>query len=722
MAEQPFRVQQQIGHYQLVRLLGQGGFADVYLGEHIHLKTLAAVKVLHSRLANEDVQQFALEAQTVARLLHPNIVRVLDFGVEHAFPYLVMDYAPNGTLRKQFPRGSRVPLATVVTLTRQIAEALQYAHEQRLIHRDIKPENLLLGRNHEVLLSDFGIALVLQSSRLYSAQNIAGTISYMAPEQIQAHPGPASDQYSLGVVVYEWLCGMRPFEGSYTEIAIKHTMTPPQPLRSLVSDIPYEVEQVVMTALQKDPTRRFTTVLAFAHALEQIATRHASQSSVSTFVKPPSLPLPSSPQQSSVNSSAYSARFATSMMPQSFHQGQYVTPPSGLPQAAAQGYYPQPSAVPPSTPLPAQERGHVSLSRRAFLIGGGMVGVTVIGGATVWALLSSHPTVTTPMPQGSPKPTITSPSTTFLSPKGDTPVLTLTGHSATVLHVRWSPDGTYIASGAMDGTARIWTAKDGRMRLSVRTTLTPPISDDYPWSIDWSSFKNGVQYIAMGFVDGTVQVLDPSSGQRVARLNQPLSRVVVLSWSPDKQYIVLGGSDNTARVYAYPSWRIVTTYQEHTDTIRAIAWSPDGNMIATGSADTTVRIWEPLSGKTKLICSGHTDSVGAVAWAYDSTRVISTASDQAARIWDIADGHTLQTYPAPSGAPLGEAQWSHDNRFIAIIGGDASIYILNPQTLHILRSIAAGVVYSLSWSPDDTLLATANYDNVVRIWRVDGGA
>ncbi len=386
MAEQHLRVQQ-IGHYRLIRLLGQGGFAEVYLGEHMHLNTPAAVKVLHSRLMDEDVQQFAQEAQTVARLLHPNIVRVFDFGVENAFPYLVMDYAPNGTLRRRYARGERVPVTTVAGLTRQIAEALQYAHERHLIHRDIKPENLLLGRNYEVLLSDFGIALVLQSSRLYSAQNIAGTIAYMAPEQIQAHPCPASDQYSLGIVVYEWLCGMRPFQGSYTEIAVKQTMTPPQPLRSLVPEIPQEVEQVVMTALQKDPARRFPTVLAFAHALEQAA-YSTSSSFASTFVKPPSLPFPPPPSQlqSPTNSSAYTARFATSMMPQAFSQ--YPTPPAGerLQQTPGQWQYPvsyPPLPVPYSTPIPIQERKRSSLSRRAFLIGGGMAGAAVVGGAVV---------------------------------------------------------------------------------------------------------------------------------------------------------------------------------------------------------------------------------------------------------------------------------------------------------------------------------------------------
>ncbi len=116
--------------------------------------------MLHTQLASTDIEQFRIEARTMAHLIHPYIVRVLEFGVEGRTPFLVMDYAPKGTLRERHPKGTRLPLATVVSYLKQIAPALQYAHEQKLIHRDIKPENLLVGRTDEILLSDFGIALV----------------------------------------------------------------------------------------------------------------------------------------------------------------------------------------------------------------------------------------------------------------------------------------------------------------------------------------------------------------------------------------------------------------------------------------------------------------------------------------------------------------------------------------------------------------------------------
>jgi len=252
-----------------MRLLGEGGFAEVYLGEHIHLGSQAAIKVLYSQLTSDERERFRQEARTLVRLVHPHIVRVLEFGIEDKTPFLVMDYAANGTLRGRHPKGTRLPLATVITYIKQVADALQYAHDQKIIHRDIKPENMLVGRQHEILLSDFGIATVALSSHYYNDQDMAGTIAYMAPEQIQAHPRPTSDQYSLGIVVYEWLCGERPFRGAFAEVAAKQMLTSPPSLRKRLPTLPVAVEQVVLQALAKDPKSRFESVRAFAQALEQ---------------------------------------------------------------------------------------------------------------------------------------------------------------------------------------------------------------------------------------------------------------------------------------------------------------------------------------------------------------------------------------------------------------------------------------------------------------------
>lgn len=269
------RVGQQLGNYQLIQFLGKGSFAEVYLGGHVHLGTLAAVKVLQTRLM--DSEAFRTEARIAASLIHPNIVRVLEFGTEDEMPFLVMDFAPYGSLRQRHPVGERVPLPAVISYVKQVADALQYAHDESLVHRDVKPGNMLVGRRHEVLLSDFGIATLARPSSAQQSHKTSGTTLYMSPEQLRGRPCAASDQYSLGIVVYEWLCGKPPFTGhSSLDIAMKHISEPPPSLQALVPSISHAVEQVVMKAIAKDAGQRFESVQAFAVALEQASLRDGS--------------------------------------------------------------------------------------------------------------------------------------------------------------------------------------------------------------------------------------------------------------------------------------------------------------------------------------------------------------------------------------------------------------------------------------------------------------
>lgn len=199
------RIGQQLGNYRLTRLLGRGGFAEVYLGEHLYLNTQAALK----------------------------------------------------------------PPETIIDYVKQVAAALQCAHERNLIHRDIMPENMLLGAHREVLLGDFGLAVVAQSTQHQELEHIVGTIPYMAPEQLRGKPCKASDQYALGVVVYEWLCGALPFAGTSLEVAMQHLTAPVPPLPTKTLALSPAVEQVMLTALAKDPAQRFASITAFASALEQ---------------------------------------------------------------------------------------------------------------------------------------------------------------------------------------------------------------------------------------------------------------------------------------------------------------------------------------------------------------------------------------------------------------------------------------------------------------------
>jgi serine/threonine protein kinase len=263
---------QQLGNYTLVRLLGQGAFGSVYLGEHIRLGMQAAIKVLRERPGEDELQKFLAEGRRLAGLHHPNILRVLEFDEERETPYLIIDYAPNGTLRDRHPRGVRLAPAAVAAYIKQVAAALQHTHDARLMHLDIKPENLLLGHRREIVIGDFGLSIMLQGSKTHlTLRGFSGTPVYAAPEQFEQRPGHASDQYALGITAYEWLTGKVPFYGEWWAIGSQKLAQPPTPLRAFVRDLSPALEQVILKALAKEPAERYPSVLDFAAALEAAA-------------------------------------------------------------------------------------------------------------------------------------------------------------------------------------------------------------------------------------------------------------------------------------------------------------------------------------------------------------------------------------------------------------------------------------------------------------------
>ncbi|HLG61063.1 MAG TPA: serine/threonine-protein kinase [Ktedonosporobacter sp.] len=277
---------QQLGAYRLLQPLGQSGHSAVYLGEHLQERSHVAIKLLAGQRTEQEVAKFLTQASTLTLLRHAHIVQVLDYGIHDDTAFLVMAYAPNGTLRQRHPKGTPVPLATIVSYVNQVASALEYIHQRFLVHRDIKPHNMLLGSNNEVMLSDFGIAAVSHS--IDPAQpdgyDFEGTVPYAAPEQLRGQPRRGSDQYALGIVVYEWLSGDWPFSGSFDEVTHQHMFAQPPSLRMKGIAITLEVEQVIMKALAKEPEKRFASITEFARALAE-ASRANDQERPSPQIK-----------------------------------------------------------------------------------------------------------------------------------------------------------------------------------------------------------------------------------------------------------------------------------------------------------------------------------------------------------------------------------------------------------------------------------------------------
>ena len=257
----------QLGDYLLLRRLGQGGMAEVYLAEQLSLCRRVAFKVLRSNLALDAnyIRRFRVEAQTVASLVHPNIVQVYDVGVIEGVHYIAQEYVLGKNLKQVMQGEKTLLLRTSISVMRQVASALERAARSSIVHRDIKPENILLTSGGEVKVADFGLARSEKSVSLELTQDntALGTPLYMSPEQIEAREIDArSDIYSFGVTFYQLFAGRPPFEGdSPIQVAWKHVHTPPTPLvdAALNPELPRELLDIIHKALAKKVEDRYQT-------------------------------------------------------------------------------------------------------------------------------------------------------------------------------------------------------------------------------------------------------------------------------------------------------------------------------------------------------------------------------------------------------------------------------------------------------------------------------
>jgi serine/threonine protein kinase len=266
-----------IGSFQIQGLLGMGATARVYAGLDPSSGSQVAVKVLHPHLADsaDFAARFEREARTARALDHPRVVRLLDYGRDAGHTYLVLEYIPGPSLKAYEQERDNRPLEVkqAVNLVAAVADALAYAHGQGVVHRDIKPSNILLrdGRPESPVLTDFGIAKLLEATVDTASGGTLGTPAYMSPEQGQGRPaGARSDIYALGAVLFELVTGQPPFQAeSPYAVVLHHVHTPPPRPRDLRPDLPQAVEEVILRALAKDPDDRYQSAAAFAAALRQ---------------------------------------------------------------------------------------------------------------------------------------------------------------------------------------------------------------------------------------------------------------------------------------------------------------------------------------------------------------------------------------------------------------------------------------------------------------------
>jgi WD40 repeat protein len=315
----------------------------------------------------------------------------------------------------------------------------------------------------------------------------------------------------------------------------------------------------------------------------------------------------------------------------------------------------------------------------------------------------------------------------------------LQGHTDWVRSVAWSPDGALLASGSGDCTVRLWDVGTGKVLRTFQGYTS------WIWSVAWNPVRVASPQefgtlLASGSADGTVRLWDAHTGQVLRTLQGHTSWVVSVAWSPDGTLLASGSGDCTVRLWDVRTGQVLRTLQGHTSWVWTVAWSPDGTMLASGSYDHTVKLWDVRTGQVLRTLQGHTNWLRSLAWSPDGTMLATSSSDYTVRLWDICTGQTLRTLQEHT-KEVWSVAWSPDGSRLATSSADCTIklwdirkiqpapselgkYTANPScdrvSVQVLRTLQGhtGWIWSVAWSPDGTILASASFDRTVRLWDV----
>ncbi len=682
-----------LGRYRLVRLLGRGGMGEVWLAEDTQLRRQVAIKLLPTVLASDKnyLQDFQYEGRAIAALEHPHILPVHDFGEQAAgdevTTYLVMPYITGGSLRNRIRSvAGPLPMDEGLHYLKQAAQAIDYAHSQRVLHRDIKPGNMLLQQDW-LFLADFGLAKLLMSATYRSRTHAgAGTPEYMAPEQAMGKAEAASDRYSLAMIAYQALTGHLPLRGETPyETLMKQMREMPPPARQFNPNIPQAVEDTLLQGLAKRPEDRPASCTAFVNALE-----HDWKMSSAAQVDPEATviapwnkraqervqsgqlaaaplftPLPSKnadiPQPTMIDTAQQPAT-----EPAGYLQGkEEVNPYQREPLTVSSNEIQREPSTIAGIPQPVEPKGKVG--RRGILIGGAiLVAAAAVGGSIALPALihRSSPAAKKTLPPV--------PGPRHLIP--GVPVLNLTGHSDEVWNAVWDPTGRYLVTAGQDTRVMLWDVGSYLQKSSNSfQTISAPLrswklssnidSNEVCWSADGhfiiataiGSDELNKVHLIHAFSDSATS--DIYTDAKADPLNLPSFTQV--AWLPNtstfaaSQYSTfspvkinlwkIGNLQEPIRSFGYEAPSYVS--------VSELAWSPDGTMLAGNTNNSKVVIWEAKTGKVRQVLQlpdrTKGQSVvtlrGALAWSPTEPNVLLVSDVDVVTVWNVQQNKLLYT-------------------------------------------------------------------------------
>ncbi len=751
------------GDYELLKEIARGGMGVVYEARQVSLKRVVALKmILAGQRASPDfVQRFHTEAETAAKLDHPNIVPIYEIGEHDGQQYFSMKLVDGPSLAQEFG-GKSIPARRAAQLLSKVARAVHYAHQRGILHRDLKPGNILLDRKGEPHVTDFGLAKIIeQDSGLTQNETVIGSPVYMSPEQATGQNKQlttVTDVYSLGVVLYELLTGQPPFQGK-TVLQTMHRVVEEEPERpgARKPGLDPDIETICLKCLKKPPQLRYGSAEALADDLDRWLGHE------------PILARPSGAWESLRkwmwrNPLVASLAAATVLLLLAIAVGSLVAASriAKARQKAEENLY----AADMHEAETALEKGDLGRARNLIEAHRPGPKETDLRGFE-WRLL-------------------------WRRSRGDE-VETLRGHTNFVRSAFFNPGGDLLASRSFDNILKVWDLSTRRERFTIKdVTALGGFSADgkilafstVQGSVKLCEAKTGLTLIAIenagdlvGLLDdgktvvttGTnflAKVWDAGTGEEKLVLPGPggvsplrpefglavsispdgkflaamdpkgqgitiwdLLAKKVLTRLPDERYLTFLQFSHDGKTLATGSFSGVVNLWDvtrggepllrikaHPDTVFAAGFSPDGNLLATASDDQTVKLWDLTTGAERDTLRGHESGVWAVAFSADGKRLASGGLDQTIKLWDLERQRAKEVLTGVV-RPLA---WSPDSTLLAAGCDDETVKIWDAATLE-PRHILPGVSYVLEFSHDGKTVSTRRDNGTVAFWEVATG-
>lgn len=742
------------GRYRLHQSLGKGSFGEVFYAEDIQFDPPRAVafKLLHQQYISdpnirEDLKR---EAGILARFDHPNILRVLDFGISEDIAFIVTELAQGGSLARHLrpdPTKPPVPMALseVANYLDQLADALDEAHEQGLIHRDIKPQNILMDRRGRPLLADFGLATAVNgsSSSVMVDTSGSGTPLYMSPEQWQGRAGRASDIYSLGAVVYQMVTGQPPFHGNQYELFGQHLNAPVPRMGEQAPGLSYPpaLDNVIAHAMTKDPRQRIRPAKELARHFRMALTmdRNALPSdaqptldATATVVRPPY----AGPQVSGTTSGTAPVQPPRPvpntqpgpLMPPNRFQNNPVPPPRPQDNASSLGNtssasYPQynPAGTNSAPPFPAPAN---QASANTFY-------------QPVVSQTNTPPPFPVPVSQANSVPPLPV-SKTRVAPvigpaqpvdevsekKGTSPLVWV----AVALIVLLIAAGVVLGIMILGKSGPDTTTSVAQVTTAPATTVATGTTAAATTSAATTAAPTTVAGTTAAVVT-TAAVATTPAATTVAPTTAAVTTAPQTTAAPATTTAAPTTSGPTPTPTPAPFGANFATYKGHDTIVLNLAYAPDGKSVASAGDDGAVKIWD-VNDRHKIgVYSGNSGPVRSIAYSPDGKLLVAGSADKVARLWDTADlhGDTVTSKPvatlAGHAATVTSVSFSPDGKTIATGSDDKTIKLWDLTGNNIATLTGhKDAVTALAFSPDGKTLATGSNDGSIKLWDVSDPA